>query len=275
MKRVLSAGCLLFFLTNLHSQNWPSFRGPGATGIADGQNPPISWDPDQSTNILWEVPIPGLSHSSPIVWGDRVFLLTVITSDANPEFRRAYALEGSAAGESSNDMSKQSWRIYCLDKRSGKVLWNRTVHEGIPKVKRHPKNSHASQTPATNGKYVVVYLGPEGVYCYDYQGNLRWSQDLSDWVFSDSRGGGAITTWGVASSPIIYKNLAIVQCDSHKSSFVAAFDLESGSKVWATPRQATSSWSTPTVYEGKTRAELITNGTDHVWAYDPMTGKEL
>jgi outer membrane protein assembly factor BamB len=276
MKRLLSAGSLLFLAICLYAQNWPSFRGPGATGLADGQNPPISWDAEQSVNILWETDIPGLSHSSPVVWGDRVFITTAVSGDKNPEFRRAFALEGPAAGESSDDMSKQSWRIYCLDKSSGKVLWEKTAHEGVPKVKRHPKNSHASQTPATNGKYVVASFGPEGLYCYDFQGNLRWSQDLADWDFMGSgRGAGSITFWGVSSSPIIYKNLAIIQCDSHKNSLIAAFDLETGQKIWSTPRQATSSWSTPTVYEGKTRAELITNGTDHIRAYDPMTGKEL
>ena len=276
MNRILTAGCLLFLAMGLYAQNWPSFRGPGATGLADGLNPPVSWDAEQSVNVLWDTAIPGLSHSSPIIWEDRVFVTTAISSDANPEFRRAFALEGIAAGESSNDMTKQSWRIYCLDKKSGRILWEKTAHEGIPHVKRHPKNSHNSQTPATDGKYVVAYFGPEGLYCYDFQGNLRWSQDLSDWDFQDARDKpGSITVWGVSSSPIIYKNLAIVQCDSHKKSLIAAYDLETGRKVWSAPREATSSWSTPTIYEGKTRAELLTNGTDHIRAYDPMTGKEL
>jgi outer membrane protein assembly factor BamB len=276
MRRALSIGWLLCLSVGIYAQNWPSFRGAGATGLAESMNPPVVWDAERSINVLWEAAIPGLAHSSPIIWGDRVFVATVISGDANPDFRRAFALEGIAAGESSTDTSKQSWRLYCLDKNSGKILWEKTAHEGEPKVKRHPKNSHASQTPATDGKHVLAFFGPEGLYCYDFEGKLLWSQDLKEWEFSDARNSpGSITFWGTSASPIIYRNLAIVQCDSHKSSFIAAYDIETGSKVWSTPRPATSSWSTPTVYEGKTRAELLTNGTDHIRSYDPMTGKEL
>ena len=223
--------------------------------------------PDQSLNILWQTAIPGLSHSSPIVWEDRVFVTTAVSSDSNPDFRRAFALMGREASTASKDMSKQSWRLYCLDKKTGKVLWEKVAHEGVPKIRRHPKNSHASQTPATNGKYVIAFFGSEGLYCYDFEGNLRWSQDLG--VMDHPLG------WGIASSPIIYKNLVIVQADSGKNSFIAAFDLETGQKVWSTPRDVITSWSTPTVYEGKTRVELVTSGTDYLLGYDPMTGKEL
>jgi len=276
MVRTFACACVALISMGLYAQNWPSFRGTGAAGLADGMNPPIFWDVDSAENILWKTQIPGLAHSSPIIWGDRVFLTTAVTDDANPDFRRAFALVGMEAGLPSDDVGKQSWRLYCLDKKSGKILWMKTVLEGEPKVKRHPKNSHASQTPATDGKHVLVSFGVEGLYCYDFEGNLLWSQDLKDWNYEVSVGSPAtISTWGTSSSPIIYKNLAIIQCDSHKDSFIAAYDIETGKKIWLTPREATSSWSTPTVYEGKNRAELLTNGTDHIRGYDPMTGKEL
>jgi outer membrane protein assembly factor BamB len=267
MKQALFGAWLLIFASSALAQNWPSFRGPGAGGLGDGLNPPIEWDVDLPLNILWRTEIPGLSHSSPVIWGDRVFIATVVSSDSNPDFRRAFALIGAEAATSSEDMSRQSWLLFCLDKKSGAIQWERIVHEGIPKSKRHPKNSHASQTPATNGKYVVAYFGSEGLYCFDMEGNLKWSQDLGEMVHPMG--------WGFASSPIIYKNLAIVQGDRNQSSFIAAFDVETGKKVWSTPRDAITSWSTPTVYEGKTRNELLTNGTDFLSGYDPMTGKEL
>ncbi len=267
MKRVLFGAGLLLFASGALAQNWSSFRGPEAKGLADGFNPPIEWDVDMPLNILWKTPISGLSHSSPIIWEDRVFIATVVSDNPNPEFRRAFALMGSEAAISSKDMDRQSWRLYCLDKNSGRILWEKIVLEGIPRNKRHPKNSHASQTPATNGKYVVVYFGSEGLYGFDMEGNLQWSQDLG--AMEHPMG------WGFGSSPIIYKNLVIVQGDHNKNSFIAAFDLETGKKVWSTPRDVITSWSTPTVYEGETRTELLTNGTDYLIGYDPMTGKEL
>lgn len=267
MKRVLFGAWLLLFASGVLAQNWPSFRGPEAKGLADGLNPPIEWDADLPLNILWKTPIPGLSHSSPIIWEDRVFIAAVVSDNPNPEFRRAFALIGAEAAISSKDTDRQSWRLYCLDKKSGLILWEKIVHEGIPKNKRHPKNSHASQTPATNGKYVVVYFGSEGLYCFDMEGNLQWSQELG--TMEHPMG------WGFGSSPIIYKNLAIVQGDQNKNSFIAAFELETGKKAWSTSRDVITSWSTPTVYEGETRAELLTNGTDYLVGYDPMTGKEL
>ncbi|MEJ2245878.1 MAG: PQQ-binding-like beta-propeller repeat protein [Acidobacteriota bacterium] len=266
-KRVFLSTWLFLFASCVFAQNWPSLRGPEAKGLADGLNPPIEWDIDQPLNILWRTPIPGLSHSSPIIWEDRIFVATVISSDPNPDFRRAFALMGAEAATSSKDMYRQSWRLYCLDKKSGEIRWEKIVHEGIPKNKRHPKNSHASQTPATNGKYVIVYFGSEGLYCFDMEGNLQWSRDLGVMVHPMG--------WGVASSPIIYKNLAIVQADHNEGSFIAAFDLETGKKVWSTPRDVITSWSTPTVYEGRTRTELVTNGTDLLIGYDPTTGKKL
>ena len=151
MRRLFVGACLLFLLAAVQAQNWPRFRGNSATGLADGMNLPLSWDVDNSINILWETPIPGLSHSSPVIWGDRVFVTTAVSSDANPEFRRAFALEGVEAAAPSNDMSKHSWHIYCLDRRSGKIIWDKLAHEGIPKVQRHPKSTQASQTPATMG----------------------------------------------------------------------------------------------------------------------------
>jgi len=251
------------------TKNWPSFRGLSASGVADGQNPPTTWNAEKSANIKWKTPIPGMSHASPVIWGARVFITTSITSDTSSKLR--VGLYGDVAPD--KDISKHIWKVYCLDKKSGKILWERVAYEGIPKVKRHTKATQANSTPATDGRHLVVLFGAEGLYCYDFDGKLLWKKDIGvldgGWFYDPDY------QWGHGSSPIIYKNLVIVQCDIQKDSFIAAYSLKDGKQVWLTSRDEIPSWGTPTIHEGKSRAELITNGTKHVRGYDPLTGKEL
>jgi outer membrane protein assembly factor BamB len=152
-------------------------------------------------------------------------------------------------------------------------VWDRVAHEGNPKTKRHPKSSQASPTPVTDGRHVVVSFGSEGLYAYDFDGKQLWQQDLgvlnAGWFFDPDY------EWGVGSSPIIYKNMVIVQCDIQKNSFLAAFDVETGKPVWRTTRDEIPSWSTPTIFESNGRAELVTQATTFTRGYDPNTGKEL
>ena len=264
--------CILWLLllsVSSKAQNWPQFRGPSATGVLEGQMTPTVWDAAKSQNVRWKTTIPGLSHASPVVWGDKVFVVTAVSS--NPKEETRFGLFGDV--DPVKEDAKQAWKIYALDKRSGKILWERTAYEGLPKVKRHPKSSHAASTPVTNGKYLVVLFGSEGLYAYDFNGKLLWKQDLgvldSGWFYDPDY------QWEHGSSPIIYKNLIIVQADIQKDSFIAAYDLKTGKPVWKTKREEISSWGTPTVYEGKLRAELITNGSRAIRGYDPLTGKEL
>lgn len=149
----------------------------------------------------------------------------------------------------------------------------KAVYEGAPRVKRHVKASHANSTPATDGKYLVVSFGSEGLYCFDLNGKLLWKQDLG--VLDGGWSSDTNSHWGFGSSPIIYKHLAIVQCDTQNQAFIAAFNLADGKRVWETKREEDSSWSTPTIYEGKDRTELVTSGTKYYRGYDPLTGKEL
>ncbi|HEX9917902.1 MAG TPA: PQQ-binding-like beta-propeller repeat protein [Pyrinomonadaceae bacterium] len=271
MKRIISLCLGLCFITSASAQNWPQFRGAGASGVATGAGKtPVSWDATKSVGVRWKTPIPGIGQSSPVVWGNRVYLTTAVSTDAKPAAR--YGLYGDV--EPVNDEPKHTWRVIALDKQTGKIIWDRVTLEGLPKTKRHPKATHASSTPATDGKHVVALFGSQGVLaCYDTNGKLLWKQDTglldAGWFYDPDY------QWGHASSPIIYKNLVIVQADIQKNSFLAAYDLKTGKQVWKTVRDEIPSWGTPTVYEGKTRPELIANATKFIRGYDPLTGKEL
>ncbi len=250
--------------------NWPSFRGPAGTGVADGQNPPVTWDVKTGESVRWKTPIPGLGHSCPVVWGDRVFVTTAISSgDPDPKVR--VGNYGDVA--SVDDTSRHTWQVLCLDRATGAVLWTQTAYEGVPKIKRHLKGSQANCTPATDGRRVVACFGPEGLYCYDFAGRLLWKRDLStlDSSFALDRE----YEWGFGSSPVIHEGLVILQCDLSHDSFIAAYSLEDGSKVWSTPRDEIPSWSSPVVWRNAVRAEVVTNAAQYARGYDPRTGAEL
>src|SRR5262249_40408335 len=176
--------------------NWPSFRGPDGTGVADGQQPPVAWNGKTGESVRWKTPIPGLGHSCPVVWGDRVFVTTAISSgQADPKIRVGnYGDVGSV-----DDTSQHPWPVLCLDRDNGEILWTRTAYEGVPKIKRHLKGSQANCTPATDGRHVVACFGSEGLYCYDFDGKLLWQRDLStlDSSFALDRE----YEWGFGNSP--------------------------------------------------------------------------
>jgi outer membrane protein assembly factor BamB len=259
---------LLVSSVTINAQNWPSFRGPNASGVAEGTNPPITWDLEKSQNVLWKTDIPGLSHSSPIVWGNNIFVITAVSSEARPTFRAKDRGIGLA-----NDDVSHTWMIFALDKRNGRVLWTEKAYEGVPRAKRHVKATQANSTPVTDGRYVVALFGSEGLACYDIKGKLLWKQDLG--VLNPGLWDDKESSWGHASSPIIYRDLVIVQADGHKQSFIAAFNLKDGKQAWRVERNEITSWTTPTIYQGKDRVELIANGGRYIRGYDPLTGKEL
>jgi len=255
--------------SSLSAQHWPAFRGANAAGVADGAPTAVKWNAATGENVAWKTAVPGVAVSSPIVWGDRVFVSTAISSDPSQGIRTG--LYGDV--EPVNDSSKHTWRLLALDKKSGKVLWDKVAYEGIPRTKRHPKSSQASATPVTDGRHVIVSFGSEGLYSYDVDGTLLWKKDLgvlnAGWFFDPDY------EWGIGSSPIIYKNMVIVQCDIQRHSFLAAFDTQTGKEIWRTERDEIPSWSTPTIFEANGKAELVTQATTFTRGYDPMTGKEL
>lgn len=250
--------------------NWPSFRGLHASGVSDGPNLPERWNASTGEGILYQIEVPGLAHSSPIVWGDRLFLTTAISSRKDANFRPG--LYGS--GEASADRSSHRWEVICLDKRTGKLLWQELATEGVPRDKRHVKATYANATPATDGKHVVALFGSEGLFCFTVEGRMLWKRDLGRLDV------GAYDLpsyeWGSASSPVIHDGRVFVQCDTQADSFLVAFDISTGEELWRTVRDELPSWGTPTVFpgEGVLPAEVITNGSNFIRGYDPLTGEE-
>jgi ankyrin repeat protein len=244
---------------------WPAFRGENAAGTANGQGAVTGWDVEKGTNIRWKTPIPGIANASPIVWGNKVFLLSAISSAGDATFRTG--LYGDV--KPVEDLSEHTWEIYCLDSTSGKILWKQTAFKGIPKVKRHTKASQANSTPATDGTRVVAIFGSVGrLIAWDMNGKELWNVDIgildSGWFFDPTY------QWGFSSSPIVYKDKVIVQADIQKSSFIAAYDVKTGKRLWKTDRDEIPSWGSPTIFDG----QIVTNGPT-VRAYDPETGTEL
>jgi outer membrane protein assembly factor BamB len=249
--------------------SWPSFRGPRASGIADGMRLPDTWDGVKGDNILWRTPIAGLAHSSPVVWGHRIFVTSAVSSNPSATFRAGQYGDGDA----SDDRSRHRWMIYALDKRTGILLWERVAHEGEPSDKRHIKSTYASATPATDGRIVVASFGSQGVHAYDVNGNFRWKVDLGRMDV----GAYDIPTfeWGPASSPIIWNGLVIVQVDTQADSFLIALKADTGETAWKTDREELPSWGTPTVAMTSDGPILVTNASNFIRGYDPRTGKEL
>jgi len=249
--------------------NWPSFRGNHASGIAEGQHLPDSWNGEKGTNIKWKTRIPGMAHSSPVIWGNRVFVTTAISSLGDGNFKPGLYGEGTA----SEDRSVHKWKVFALDKSTGRAVWEQTAYEGVPREKRHIKGTYANSTPATDGRYVVAFFGSQGLYTYDLNGRLVWKKDLG--VLDAGAYDVPSYEWGTASSPIIYKDMVIVQCDTQKEDFLLALDIKTGNELWRAHRDELPSWGTPTVYQGKKGAEIITNASNFIRGNDPATGKEL
>jgi len=249
--------------------SWPSFRGSQASGIAEGQNLPDRWNAKTGENILWRTPIPGLAHSSPVVWGNKIFVTSAVSKDPKATFRPGLYGDGDA----SKDRSPHRWMVYAIDKRSGKILWERVAHQAEPVDKRHIKSTYANSTPATDGRIVVAWFGSQGVHAYDVNGRFLWKVDLGRLDL----GAYDIPTyeWGPASSPIIWNDLVILQCDTQIDSFILALDAATGKTVWKTDRDELPSWGTPTVATASTGPELVANASNFIRGYDPRTGKEL
>lgn len=252
-----------------YREQWPGFRGPFATGIIEHANTPVEWDAASGRNILWKKEIPGLGHGSPVIWDNRIFMTTAISGSGEDYLK--VGLYGDI--DMVDDETIHEFRVYCLDKHTGEVMWDRLSHIGVPRTRRHTKSSFANCTPATDGRFLVVYFGSEGLYCYDLDGNLMWKKDLgaiNAGPYTDPE-----VEWGIASSPVIHDGKVIIQCDVTGEDFLALFDVGTGEEIWRTPRDEVSTWSTPTVYEQDGNTQIILNGFRHMGGYDFVTGREI
>jgi outer membrane protein assembly factor BamB len=245
----------LFALPARADDNWPAFRGGARAGVAEAKTLPDAWDKDKG--VVWSAPIPGQGWSSPIVWGERVFVTSVQSDKDLPESKKGLYiidLQGKVMP------GEHRWLVHCLDFKTGKVLWTREAHKGVPTT-RHIKNSYASETPVTDGERVYAYFGNVGLFCYDFDGKLQWSQKLG--TFKTRMG------WGTAASPALEGDKVFVVHDNEEHSFLVALDKKTGKERWRVERDEKSNWATPFVWKHALRTEIVTAGTNKVRSYDP------
>lgn len=248
---------------------WPSYRGPSASGIAEGYALPTSFDVTTGERVRWRVAVPGLTHSSPVIHGDALFLTTAVRVDGDQELK--VGLYGDIG--SVNNEGAFRFGVRCLDKRTGELRWERTAWEGVPAIKRHPKGSHAASTPACDAERVVAFFGSEGLYCFDHSGELLWKRDFG--VLDSGFFMVKDAQWGFASSPVLHDGKVIVQCDVQDDSFLAVLDAATGEELWRVAREEEPGWSTPTVHIGPERAQIVCNGWKHIGGYALSDGEEL
>ena len=250
--------------------DWPQFRGRFGRGIADAATYPTTWNVETGDNILWKTAVPGLSHSSPVLVGNRIFLTTAVPKDGK-DAQLTVGLYGSIVPVANE--GAQEYRVLCYAKQSGELLWSKTCFEGVPDVKRHPKGSHAAPTATSDGKYVIAHFGSEGLYCFDVDGRPLWNKSLghldAGYFMLDK------AQWGFASSPVLHDGKVIVQCDIQGQSFLTVLDAATGNEVWRTLRDEVPTWGCPTIDERDGRVQIIVNGFKHIGGYDFASGKEI
>lgn len=247
---------VVFCHNGFSTDNWSQFRGSRGDGTTTLNNLPTEWGVDH--NVKWKTKIPGKGWSSPIIWGEKVFITSARRADNVPETH-----------DSNNRIYPDhdyKFEIYCLNKNTGEVIWQETAYQGKPAIITHKDNTYASETPATDGKHVYVYFGMIGLYCYDMEGEKVWEKNLGSFPSQ--------ANWGTSASPILYNDKLIMQFDNTENSQVIALNKMNGEEVWQSKRDEISTWSTPFIWKNKFRTELITGGKKKR-SYDPDNGNLL
>jgi len=252
----------------VRAEHWPQFRGNAANGVSDSAVVE-TWDVATGKNLRWQQSIPGLGHASPIVWGDKIYIATAVRPGAKAELK--VGLYG--AGDSYQEKEKHQWRLLCLDKSSGRVLWDKLELEAVPRLERHTKATHCNSTPATDGKRIVAIFGSEGLFCFDMDGKKLWSKDLGK--LHAAPADDPSLQWGFAGSPILYEGRIVVQVDTASEQYLAVFDAAEGKELWRRPRKDTGTWCTPIVAKTAGRTQVIANGWKEIGGYDFKTGEPL
>jgi outer membrane protein assembly factor BamB len=256
---------LAMLLTTLAADNWPQFRGPNSSGVA-AEDPrlPDKWS--QTENVVWKIDVPGVGWSSPVVWGDRIYVTSVIDTGSNEKPQKGLYGGEKPDGERPIAQDPHRWMVYAIDFKSGKIVWEREAHKGVPESPHHPKNSYASETPVTDGERVYAYFGNVGVFAYDRDGKLVWSLPMPPHKMQYG--------WGTGASPALHKGRLYVVNDNNESSMLLCLDAKTGKTIWKVQRDEASNWATPLVWENEKRTELIVPGRKRIRSYD-LDGKLL
>ncbi len=239
--------------------NWPQFRGPGSTGVVDDPALPDKWSATE--NVIWKADVPGSGWSSPIVWGDRIFVTSVVSSAGREAPKKGLYM----GGERKPPTDEHRYVVYAFDFKTGKLLWEREASKGVPGA-RHLKNTYASETPVTDGERVYARFGNVGLFCYDMSGKLLWSHLIAP---EPTRYG-----WGTAASPVLHQNRVYIVNDNDGHSYLEALDKRTGERVWKVDREEGTNWATPYIWEHDGKTEIVTPGTRRTRSYD-LDGKLL
>ena len=258
--------------------NWAHWRGPTGNSTAPDAKPPIEWS--GSRNVKWKVPIPGRGSGSPVIWGNKVFVVTAVAEQdtaataaqqapqqSRPDGRRGKGRR-RGRGSSGGGLTKHSFKILCFDRSSGKLLWEQTAVEETPHQRTHITNGHASASPTTDGEHVYAHFGSRGLYCYTLNGKLVWKRD--DFGKMDTR-----ASFGEGSSPTLAGDLIIVPWDHEGPSSIHALDKRTGKTIWKTERDEPTCWATPLIVKHQGVSQVVMNGQTCARSYDLKTGKEL
>ena len=259
----------IFVGSVLIAAEWPQWRGAAGNGVSIEKNVPLEWS--ATKNVAWKREIPGIGHSQPVVWMDRIFLTSDIEGDVIPGAKapkHTLRNEEFLHPDSTGATKKHTLLVIAVDRNSGKIVWQRTAYEGAVFDNRHKRGSYASPTPVTDGKTVYAYFGSEGIYAYDFDGKLLWK---------NSPGKLMTVGMGPGTSPVIHGDLLFLQCDQNEGegSFIMALNRNTGKEAWTKARKNQVTWSTPVIADTGARHELIATGSESTIGYDPETGKEL
>jgi outer membrane protein assembly factor BamB len=264
IRSLISLSLLSLFLVGSapkSESNWPQFRGPQSIGVAEDPALPDRWSATE--NVAWKTDIPGVGWSSPIVWGNRIFVTSVISSGEIEPPKKGLYFGGNRYD---TPTAEHRYVVYALDWKTGKILWERDVYKGPPKGPRHLKNSYASETPVTDGERLYAYFGNLGLYCFDVTGKLVWQQAIEP---RKTRFG-----WGTAASPVLHQDRLFIVNDNDEKSYLTAYDKKTGKELWKVEREIETNWATPYIWESGKRSELIVPATKSVRSYD-LDGKVL
>lgn len=238
---------------------WPSWRGPLSTGVAPHADPPTEWS--ESKNIRWKTPLPGTGHSTPIVWGDHIFVTTAerIGKALEPRFSGRPGAHDNLPVD-----HRHRFSVLAVNRKSGKILWQTKVRESLPHEGGHNTASLASNSPVTDGNHVFASFGSQGIYCLDFEGNVLWDVDPGDMHTKHGHGEGA--------SPVVSGDTVFVNWDHEEKSFLLALDKRTGKQRWKVDRDEVTSWASPIVITLDGRRQLVVSGTGRIRGYDPESG---